>query len=39
MDAWRPRYKFLYDLMENIFYTAELAALVAAFMAVVLFTI
>ena len=39
MDAWRPKYKFLYDLMENIYYTAEIAALVAALMAVVLFTI
>lgn len=39
MDAWRPKYKFLYDLLENVMYTAELAALVAAFMTIIFFTI
>ena len=39
MDAWRPKYKFVYDLLENIICTAELAILTAAIMAIVMVTI
>ena len=39
MDAWRPKYKVWFDLLDNIIYTAELAVMSAAFMAIVIFTI
>ena len=39
MDAWRPKYKYLFDILDNIIYTAELAMMAAAFMAIIVFTI
>lgn len=39
MDAWRPKYKWIYDLMENAIYAIKLAAMVAAFIAAIIYAI
>lgn len=39
MDAWRPKDKFLYDLLENIVYAVQMTVMAVAFMAVIIFAI
>lgn len=36
MDAWRPKYKPVYDFLENLASAVKLAALWAVFMAIVI---
>lgn len=39
MDPWRPKYKPLYDAIEHTIQVMELAALAAAFFAIVILTL